>query len=192
MFFGLLPDRELVYRHFSVSFLPGYPSCYQHSAIYRFIVKRFQLFRLITQTQARTRQKYRSSSQLCEKSIYNLYQDPIFSSIFHFDNLLPMDYSIDMRYEIEKTQVFDRWLAGLKDRQAVLAITSRLDRAVLGNLGDTRPVGGGVHEMRIFSGPGYRLYYTIRSGVIIVLLIGGDKSSQERDIDKAKKLAADM
>jgi putative addiction module killer protein len=103
-----------------------------------------------------------------------------------------MDYSIDMRYEIEKTQVFDRWLAGLKDRQAVLAIPSRLDRAVLGNLGDTRPVGGGVHEMRIFSGPGYRLYYTIRGGVIIVLLIGGDKSSQERDIDKAKKLAADM
>lgn len=67
-----------MYRYFSVSFLPGYPSCYQLSAIYRFIVKRFQLFRLITQAQARTGQKYRSSSQLCEKSIYNLHQDPIF------------------------------------------------------------------------------------------------------------------
>lgn len=77
----------------------------------------------------------------------------------------------------------------LKDRQAVLAITKRLGRAKLGNFGDVAPVGSGVSEMRFFIGPGYRLYYMIRGGKIIVMLCGGDKSTQEKDIKKAKELA---
>ena len=94
-----------------------------------------------------------------------------------------------MKYEIEKTETFDKWLKNLKDRKAVLAITQRLNRATLGNFGDIKALGDGVYEMRFFLGPGYRLYYTIRNGVIILLLLGGDKSSQEKDINIAKKIA---
>lgn len=93
-----------------------------------------------------------------------------------------------MRYEIEKTELFDTWLKKLRDRKAVLAITQRLDRAVVGNFGDVAPVGEGVSEMRIFVGPGYRLYYTIRKRTIILMLCGGDKSTQEKDIKKAKRM----
>jgi len=94
-----------------------------------------------------------------------------------------------MEYEIEKTEVFDRWLKRLKDRKAVLAIAARLDRARLGNFGDCASVGEGVREMRIFLGPGYRLYHAVRGRKIIVMLCGGSKASQPRDIAKAKEMA---
>ena len=94
-----------------------------------------------------------------------------------------------MRYEIEKTEVFDKWLKKLRDRKAVLAIAKRLDMAITGNFGDVASVGEGISEMRIFVGPGYRLYYTIRKHTIILMLCGGDKSTQEKDIQKAKKIA---
>ncbi len=94
-----------------------------------------------------------------------------------------------MRYEIEKTEVFDKWLKKLRDRKAVLAIAKRLDRAITGNFGDVASVGEGISKMRIFVGPGYRLYYTIRKHTIILMLCGGDKSTQEKDIQKAKKIA---
>ncbi len=97
-----------------------------------------------------------------------------------------------MRYDIHKTEAFDKWLKNLRDRKAVLAITQRLNRAVLGNFGDTKAVGGGVFEMRIFFGPGYRLYYTISNGTILLLLLGGDKSTQQNDIRKAKELAGSL
>ena len=85
--------------------------------------------------------------------------------------------------------MFDKWLKKLRDRNAVLAIASRLDRAIAGNFGDVAPVGEGISEMRIFVGPGYRLYYTIRHKTIILMLCGGDKSTQAKDIKKAKKIA---
>jgi putative addiction module killer protein len=94
-----------------------------------------------------------------------------------------------MRYEIEKTDVFDKWLKKLRDRQAVLAIAKRLDRAILGNFGDVAPVGDGISEMRIFIGKGYRLYYVIRDRRIVVLLCGGDKTTQKKDIARAKNMA---
>ena len=94
-----------------------------------------------------------------------------------------------MEYEIEKTEIFDKWLRKLKDRQAAMAIIKRLGRAKLGNFGDVEPAGEGVSEIRIFIGPGYRLYYTIRQSTIIFMLCGGDKSSQKKDIKKAKDLA---
>ncbi|NWH06922.1 type II toxin-antitoxin system RelE/ParE family toxin [Desulfobacter latus] len=94
-----------------------------------------------------------------------------------------------MKYEIEKTESFDKWLKKLRDRKAVLAITARLDRAKLGNFGDVELVGDGVSEMRIFLGPGYRLYFTIRDNKIIFMLCGGDKSTQQKDIKKAKEIA---
>jgi putative addiction module killer protein len=97
-----------------------------------------------------------------------------------------------MMYEIRTTDTFENWLKALKDRKAVLAIAKRLDRAMKGNLGDVEAVGDGVSEMRIFFGPGYRLYFTMQNGKLIVLLCGGDKSSQQRDIQKAKELARNL
>ncbi len=94
-----------------------------------------------------------------------------------------------MKYEIEKTETFDKWLKKLRDRKAVLVIANRLDRAIAGNFGDVAPVGEGVNEMRIFVGKGYRLYYVIQGRKIIVMLCGGDKSTQKKDIQAAKKKA---
>jgi len=97
-----------------------------------------------------------------------------------------------MIYEIETTSAFDKWLKKLRDRKAVLAVAARLDRAKLGNFGDVKSVGSEVNEMRIFVGPGYRLYYVIRDGRIILLLCGGNKSTQERDIKKAKTMVKQL
>jgi putative addiction module killer protein len=97
-----------------------------------------------------------------------------------------------MKYQVSTTEAFDNWVRELKDRQAVLAIAKRIDRAIKGNLGDILPVGGGVSEMRIFIGPGYRLYFTQRGGELIILLCGGDKSAQQRDIQKALELAKNL
>lgn len=92
--------------------------------------------------------------------------------------------------EIIKSETFDKWLKSLRDRTAIARINARLRRASLGNLGDTAPVGHGVSEMRIFHGPGYRLYFIREGRTLIVLLCGGDKSTQEKDIQQAKQLAA--
>jgi len=91
--------------------------------------------------------------------------------------------------EIIKSSSFDAWLSGLRDRRAVARIAARLDRLATGNAGDVKPVGDGVSEMRIDHGPGYRVYFMQRGEILIVLLCGGDKSSQDRDIAQAKKLA---
>ena len=94
-----------------------------------------------------------------------------------------------MRYEIISTGTFDKWLLKLRDRQAVLAIANRMTRAAAGNLGDVKPIGEGISEMRIFVGKGYRVYFCMRGAELVFLLCGGDKSSQQKDIEKAKKLA---
>lgn len=103
-----------------------------------------------------------------------------------------MGYNKPMNYEIHTTTIFDEWVESLKDRQAAQAIAKRLDRALLGNLGDVKPVGEGISEMRIFVGKGYRLYFTMKNLELIILLCGGDKSSQTRDIKKAKELAKNL
>jgi len=97
-----------------------------------------------------------------------------------------------MKYAIRTTAVFDKWTANLKDRQAAMAIVMRLDRVANGNLGDVKSLGEGVSEMRIFIGLGYRIYFTVRNGEIIVLLCGGNKATQQRDIKKAKELAKNL
>ena len=89
----------------------------------------------------------------------------------------------------QRTEEFDHWLAGLKDRIAKARILHRIDAATLGNFGECEPVGEGVSEMKINVGPGYRLYYTRVGAVVYMLLAGGDKSSQKRDIKLAIKLA---
>ncbi len=85
---------------------------------------------------------------------------------------------------------FDEWLDGLKDRMTVMRLKTRLRKATLGNLGDVKPVGNGVFEMREFFGPGWRMYYVKQENVIIVMLGGGDKSTQDTDIAKATDRAA--
>ena len=92
--------------------------------------------------------------------------------------------------EVVQSATFRGWLRGLRDRRALARIGARIDQVAEGNLGDTRSVGDGVREMRIHYGPGYRLYYIRRGATVIVLLCGGDKDTQRRDIRLAKRLAA--
>lgn len=91
--------------------------------------------------------------------------------------------------EVRRLPTFDAWLRTLRDRTAVARIASRLSRLEGGNFGDHRSVGDGVGELRIDHGPGYRVYFVRRGVVVVVLLCGGDKSSQARDIERAKTLA---
>jgi putative addiction module killer protein len=91
--------------------------------------------------------------------------------------------------EVRQTAVYSEWFAALRDRPAKTRIDIRIRRLSLGNPGDVKPVGEGVFELRIPFGPGYRIYYIQRGERMVVLLAGGDKSSQERDIQKAKDLA---
>ena len=100
-----------------------------------------------------------------------------------------VDYSRHM-VEVFTTAYFDQWLRKLKDRQGRLRILARLDRLAHGNPGDVKTVGHGVLELRLTSGPGYRVYYTQRGNQIVLLLCGGDKSTQQTDITKAHQLAA--
>jgi putative addiction module killer protein len=92
-------------------------------------------------------------------------------------------------FHVLKTAIFDAWLMGLRDRQAKVRIVKRIERLEAGNPGDVKPVGEGVSEMRIDYGPGYRVYFVRRGREIVVLLAGGDKSSQARDIRIAHGLA---
>lgn len=93
---------------------------------------------------------------------------------------------------IRQTDDFAEWLTGLADDRVVARIAARIDRMSLGHMGDVKAVGDGVSEARIDYGPGYRLYFTLRGRELIILLCGGDKSSQRRDIAKAKKKAASL
>ena len=94
-------------------------------------------------------------------------------------------------YTILRSAMFDRWLSRLRDRQAVDRIVARLLAAEDGHLGDVRSVGRSVSEMRIQYGPGYRIYFITRGAELIVLLCGGDKDSQRRDIERAKRMATE-
>ena len=91
--------------------------------------------------------------------------------------------------EIRQTEIYARWFRRIRDRQARVRIDSRIRRLPLGNPGDVRPVGGGVSEIRIDYGPGYRLYFTRRGEALVILLAGGHKDSQERDVRRALELA---
>ena len=92
----------------------------------------------------------------------------------------------------QKSYEFDAWLVGLKDHIGKAQIALRLDRAAKGNFGDCEPVGEGVSEMRIHYCPGYRVYFTRRDSVVYLLLLGGDKSTQKRDIKHAIEMASTL
>lgn len=102
-----------------------------------------------------------------------------------------MNYSPHI-FDLVKSSLFDRWLTHLRDRRAKARIEARIRRMSLGNPGDVKTLGGGVVEMRIDYGPGYRVYYTQRGTRVILLLCGGDKSTQTQDIALAKRLAQEF
>ena len=91
--------------------------------------------------------------------------------------------------EIRETNEYQRWFESLRDLNAQLRIGARIRRVSLGNLGDSKPVGDGVSELRIPYGPGYRVYFIQSGATVIILLAGGDKSTQRKDIERAKELA---
>ncbi|WP_027173485.1 type II toxin-antitoxin system RelE/ParE family toxin [Methylobacterium sp. 10] len=91
--------------------------------------------------------------------------------------------------DMRRTDVFDGWLRGLRDARAKARVALRLDRLAHGNAGDMKSVGEGVSELRIDYGPGYRIYFVRRGEALVILLCGGDKGSQDRDIARAKAIA---
>lgn len=95
-----------------------------------------------------------------------------------------------MNFDVRKTEEFANWLDNLRDRKAAAKIISRVSRVALGNFGDHHSVGEGVSELRLDFGPGYRVYFTKRGNKLVILLCGGDKKSQDRDIKRAKEMAA--
>ena len=94
--------------------------------------------------------------------------------------------------EIRQTTIYARWFAGLRDRAVKVRVDVRIRRLALGNFGDVKPVGEGISELRIHYGPGYRIYLTCHGNEVVVLLAGGDKTSQQEDIQLAKALARDL
>jgi putative addiction module killer protein len=103
--------------------------------------------------------------------------------------LYPIRY---IMFEVQKTDEFDNWLSDLADQKAKAKIASRIERLGLGNPGDVRPVGEGISEMRVPYGPGYRVYFKQTGKAVVLLLCGGDKSTQAKDIKRAKEIAAEL
>ncbi|MDI3566606.1 type II toxin-antitoxin system RelE/ParE family toxin [Bradyrhizobium sp. Arg816] len=95
-------------------------------------------------------------------------------------------------FEVRQTDIFASWLRALKDANAVARIAARIRRLELGNLGDVKPVGEGVSELRIDYGPGYRIYFIQQGNTVVILLCGGDKRTQNKDIRTAKRMAKEV
>ena len=95
-------------------------------------------------------------------------------------------------YLIQQTEVFTKWLRKLKDIKGKVSIIRRIERAKNGNFGDFKSLGSDVYELRITVGPGYRVYYTLRGDELVILLVGGDKSTQTKDIEKAKNIKEEL
>lgn len=97
-----------------------------------------------------------------------------------------------MPYLVEQTEVFAAWHASLRDMRGKVAIARRLERIAAGTFGDVKPLGGALSEFRVDIGPGYRIYFTMRKGVAVIMLAGGDKRTQDADIRRARKLASEV
>lgn len=102
-----------------------------------------------------------------------------------------MLYELSIYRPHDKKAPFERWFNSLKDKKTQQIVQARIDRAVLGNLGDVKALGGDVFEFRIDFGPGFRVYFSIQGQKILLLLVGGDKRTQSKDIEKAKQYLKD-
>jgi len=105
--------------------------------------------------------------------------------------MYPLGYNKSM-IEVRQTDKYSEWFDALRDRQARARINARIRRLSLGNPGDVQPIGEGVSELRIDYGPGYRVYFTHRDREVVILLAGGDKRTQDRDIETAQALARNL
>lgn len=94
--------------------------------------------------------------------------------------------------EVKKTEVFENWFLKLRDIKTKMIVSTHIRRMTIGNLGDVKNIGGNIFEKRIYYGAGYRLYFMNKSNQLIILLCGGDKSTQHKDIEKAKQIAKDV
>jgi putative addiction module killer protein len=103
--------------------------------------------------------------------------------------MYPKEYT---ELEVRQTETFRRWWNSIPERKTRFRIDARLRRLSLGHLGDSKSVGGGVWELRLNFGPGYRIYFYKLAAMIVVLLAGGTKSTQDRDMDKARRLLHDL
>ena len=108
----------------------------------------------------------------------------------YLDNMYPSRYIFPMNI-LKFSPEFGQWLSALRDIRGQVKILARLERAEQGNFGDVKPLGEGLCEMRVHYGPGYRIYYTQRGEIVYLLLVGGDKSSQTRDIARARAMMED-
>lgn len=97
-----------------------------------------------------------------------------------------------MKYTIQTTLKFDKWLKSVKDKTVKTRLTQRIDNMSFGHFGDHKSINDNLSELRFFFGSGYRIYYTIQNDLIILLLCGGDKSSQNKDIEKAKQILNEL
>lgn len=95
-------------------------------------------------------------------------------------------------YEIKRTNIFNKWLSKLKDTKGKVSIFRRISRMKKGNFGDCKPVGNNIYELRVHVGAGYRVYYTKKENMLILVLIGGDKSTQKDDIKKANNILKEI
>jgi putative addiction module killer protein len=95
-------------------------------------------------------------------------------------------------YQVQQTDVFSKWLSKLSDRKAIARILARIESLRQGNSGDSKSLGSGLHELRIHFGPGYRVYFTRKPGLVVLLLCGGDKSSQSKDIARARNILSEI
>ena len=100
----------------------------------------------------------------------------------------PNRYNDTVKYEIKTTQDFDKWLKKIRDKKVLHRLDVRFNRIANGNFGDAKQIAANLFELRFFFGSGYRIYYTVRKKKIVLLLCGGDKSSQSKDIAQAKNL----
>lgn len=110
---------------------------------------------------------------------------------FSLDNLYSLGYTVIM-ITVRETGQFKEWIRALKDRKTKQVINAHVRRISTGNFGDNKPIGDGVSELRIDYGAGFRVYFTRRGDEIVILLCGGDKSTQSRDIEAAKEIAANL
>ncbi len=118
--------------------------------------------------------------------------DVVDSISLHLDALYPTGYTAYMNYELETTPVFDKWLKGLKDKPTRYKIAARLDRAEQGNFGDHKQLAEQLFELRFVVGGGLRIYFTVRDGRVVILLVGGNKSGQSKDIARAREILDEL
>ena len=119
-------------------------------------------------------------------------QEYFFPCGFFIDNVYLVGYIQTMKYTLETTKQYDKWFRKLKDSLIRIKILARLSRVENGNFGDFKQIDSDLYELRFFFGSGLRVYYTVKDKKIVVLLAGGDKSSQQNDIDKARLLLKQM